>query len=62
MTDAELLIVPMKNLSDLAKRKENRENVLLKYDKTRISIGHQHSRRFETKEVLTVHRSRMINI
>jgi hypothetical protein len=53
ITDAKLLIVPTRNLTDFA-RKENRKQALLQYNKTRISIGHQHGRRLGLKDVLRV--------
>ena len=40
-------------LTDSA-RKRNRKGVLVKYNKTRINIGHQHKRWMELKEMLRV--------
>jgi hypothetical protein len=40
-------------LTDSA-RKRNRKDVLVKYNKTRINIGHQHNRWMELKEMLRV--------
>jgi len=50
-TDAKLLIVPTRNLTDFTK-KENRKQDLLQYAKTRISIGHQHGCQMGLKDVL----------